>query len=64
MKQVMTVTDYLLYELNRRARARGDDVELVWQLPEQPEHPKPQLATDGGNVVQLNPNQKGELPHG
>jgi hypothetical protein len=61
MKQVMTVTDYLLYELNRRARARGDDVELVWQLPEQPEHPKPQLATHGGNIVQLPPTKRGEI---
>jgi hypothetical protein len=50
MTQRMTVTDYLLYELNRLARDRGDDVELVW---DHPERPRPQLATRDGNVVHL-----------
>jgi hypothetical protein len=61
MTQRMTVTDYLLYELNRMARDRGDDVELVW---DHPERPKPQLATRDGDVVHLppRPQQKGDHP--
>jgi hypothetical protein len=51
MTRVLTVKDYLLEELNRRARARGEDVELVFQLPPPTQ---PQLATRDGNVVEFN----------
>jgi hypothetical protein len=59
MTRTLTIREYLLEELNRQARAAGDDVELVF---EHPERPKPHLATDGGNVVHLTPREKGDHP--
>jgi hypothetical protein len=56
----MTLDDLLIEELLRRIRERYPDVEII---PES-ERPSPHLATRDGNVVQLNPNQKGGLPHG
>jgi hypothetical protein len=54
MTKVMTITEYLLEELNRRARERGEDIELVF------EHPRPKLATRDGEVVELRPAPQGE----
>jgi hypothetical protein len=36
MTRTLTVKEYLLKGLNRRARERGDDVELVFEWPKQP----------------------------
>jgi hypothetical protein len=47
--KVMTITEYLLEELNRRARERGEDIELVYEK----ERLRPRLATREGKVVQL-----------
>jgi hypothetical protein len=43
----VTLTDYLLETLNERARARGEDVELVY------ERPRPRIAAKDGEVVNL-----------
>jgi hypothetical protein len=56
MTQVMTIDEYILFELNRRARARGDDVELVF---EHPERPRPRLAAKDGEVVEFAERPKG-----
>jgi hypothetical protein len=53
--QRMSVTDYLLFELNRLARDRGDDVQLIWEYPEHPDRPRPKLATKDGEIVPLRP---------
>jgi hypothetical protein len=45
MTRVLTIDEYLLERLTERARARGEDIELVW------EKPKPQLVVN--NVVAL-----------
>jgi hypothetical protein len=45
--RTLTIREYLLEELNRRARERGEDIELVF------ERPKPRLATKEGEVVEL-----------
>jgi len=51
MTRQVTLREYLLADmladLNRRARERGEDVEIVF------DRPKPQLAAQGGEVVQL-----------
>jgi hypothetical protein len=54
MTRVMTLREYrdvvlddLLADLNRRAQARGEDVQIVLSRP------RPQLATDRGEVVPL-----------
>ena len=44
MTRTLTVREYLLEELNRRMRERGEDVELVF------ERPKPRLVAE---VVRL-----------
>jgi hypothetical protein len=58
MTRQVTLREYLLQDiltdLNRRAQARGEDVEIVF------ERPKPQLATREGEVVQLSPRISGE----
>jgi hypothetical protein len=58
MTQIMTLTEYLLYECNLMARERGDDIEVVF---EHPGHPKPRLAARDGDVVQFpeRPTEKG-----
>jgi hypothetical protein len=46
--RTVTLTDYLLEALNRRARERSEDVQIVW------ERPRPRLAVrDENNVVKL-----------
>jgi hypothetical protein len=45
MTRTLTIKEYLLEELNRRMRARGEDIELVFS------HERPKLA----EVVQLQP---------
>ena len=47
MTRTLTVKQYLLEQLNRRARERGEDVELVFERRE------PRLATDRGEIVSL-----------
>lgn len=47
MTRTLTIKEYLLEELNRRARERGEDVELVF------ERPRPELVADRGVVVPL-----------
>ena len=54
MTRVMTVKEYLLEELNRRARERGEDIELVFEH----ERPRPRLATQEGEVVELHRQEK------
>ena len=56
MTRILTVDEYLLEELNRRAKERGEDVELVFSRAERP---KPRLAVDN-NVVQLEPDREGQ----
>jgi hypothetical protein len=46
--RVMTVNDYLLEVVNERLRARGEDVQLVW------ERPRPRAVEDD-NVVSFAP---------
>ena len=53
MTRVLTIKEYLLEELNRRARERGEDVELVF------EKPKPRLAARQGEVLQLRQREEG-----
>jgi hypothetical protein len=45
--RTLTIKEYLLEELNRRARERGEDIELVF------ERPTPRLATKEGAVVEF-----------
>jgi hypothetical protein len=46
--RTVTLTDYLLEALNRRARERGEDVQIVF------ERPKPWVvARNDGEVVNL-----------
>lgn len=45
MTRTLTLKEYIVEELNRRARERGDDFEIVL------ERPKPQLVHD--NIIQL-----------
>jgi hypothetical protein len=49
MTRTLTIKEYLLEELNRRARERGEDIELVFEH----ERPRPRLATKEGEVVEL-----------
>ena len=53
MTRIMTIKEYLLEELNRRLRERGEDIELVYSH----DRPKPQLAAQEGKVVQLKEQQ-------
>jgi hypothetical protein len=52
MSRTITLREYLVEELNRRARERGQDVELVV------ERPGPRLATEEGQVVQFGPTKE------
>ena len=54
MTRTLTVKQYLLEGLNRRARERGDDVELVFEWP------KPRIAANDENVVKLHLASAGE----
>ena len=54
MTRTLTVKEYLLEGLNRRARERGDDVELVFEWP------KPRIAASDETVVKLHPASAGE----
>ena len=47
MTRTVTLSEYLLQILNERARARGEDIELVY------EYPKPRLVASNENVVNL-----------
>jgi hypothetical protein len=47
MTRTLTIKEYLLEELNRRARERGEDIELVF------ERPQPRLVAEHGEVVPL-----------
>jgi hypothetical protein len=47
MTRTVTLSEYLLQILNERARARGEDVELVY------ERPRPRIAARDGEVVNL-----------
>jgi hypothetical protein len=47
MTRTLTIKEYLLEELNRRARERGEDIELVF------ERTQPRLVAELGEVVPL-----------
>jgi hypothetical protein len=53
MTRTLTVREYLLEELNRLARARGDDIEIVFEYPEHPERRRPHLAAKEGEIVEF-----------
>jgi hypothetical protein len=52
MTQTLTLSEYLLRVLNERARARGEDVQLVY------ERPLPRIAAREGEIVNL--QERGE----
>ena len=58
MTRVLTIKEYLLEELNRRAKERGEDIELVF------ERPQPRLATKHGEVMPLKGRADAERGHG
>jgi hypothetical protein len=47
MTRTLTLTDYLLETLNRRARERWEDVQILL------ERPRPKLVARNENVVKL-----------
>jgi hypothetical protein len=53
MTRTITAKEYLLEELNRRARERGEDIELVF------ERPQPRLVAERGEVVPLSAARHG-----
>jgi hypothetical protein len=54
MARVVTLSDYMLEILNRRARERGEDVELVY------DRPKPRvMVRNEENVVKLDRENAG-----
>jgi hypothetical protein len=52
MMRTMTMKELVLEELNRQLAEEGRDVRVV------AERPKPQLATQGGEVIELRPEQQ------
>lgn len=56
--RVMTITEYLLETLNRQARERGEDIEIVFNNASRA---RPQFATKNGeNIVPLNATNQAE----